>query len=536
MQAIPFVRGVSAALAAGAVILMAGATPAWAADQRVTVTVPDLTVPISEGFVVLIPTYRADPAVTLRDTTVTFELGDELTGVSLSPSDHAENVCRNESPAKLVCSDPTSPGQLGPAGVYGLFAARVTAGAGAVVGESGGVTVSFTTDGRAPVVSHGKIRVAEEVGLVAAEGSAFYRDPGQAVTEPLTVGVIGKNVAAGAAVRFTTDFAYAAPGRYSNCLYAGGRPTACVFDGDLQPGASYTASMPYTIRKDTEARSHALNDLTWSTPDQLTDYRSYLRQNGYPSLGSPGTGAKLELKKVTAAAHPALQADPNAMDNTTRFQVIVGGSTEADLVALGAKVKGKAGDVVSATVGARNDGPAVIDTTSDGYPPAWVDVSTPPGTTVVGAPVACWPLISAGNADPEKAGEPGFSKYSCFGDRLLTVGARQQYTFKLRIDTVKPGAKGTVVLNDKCDCQRSQYDRDLDLTNNTTAIIVNAKDDTGTGGSAGGAGATAGGSGNGGTGGGELPKTGPAGSIWIVGVALLVAGVATMLFTRQKRA
>lgn len=523
------VRRLCAAVAVFAAMLATGAAPAWAADPPFTGIVPQLTVPVSATAVTLAPEFRhiSPKKVTLTDWTVTFELGSGLTGVSLLPSEHTEDQCVHASPARLVCSAKGAPTQFDDRTVYGFFTARVRAGAGATAGETGGVTVTLSSTGQAPVVAHGKIRVADEVQLVAGPGETFRRDPGQAVDVPLTVSVAGDRAADGAALRLATDYAFTPTAHYSNCLYWDLGPTTCWFDQQLQAGATYTAALPYKIRPDTEAKQKSINDLTWMTRDQLADYRAYLNENNFGDLGYPSKGPVLKLTKVAGTAgraRAALQADPDLTDNATRVEVLVGGKNEADIQADGNFIAGSStavGEPVSLSLGFEDLGPAALDTTHLGYLPAYVDVTIPPGTTATFASDGCVPFDRDGVPDPASAGKPGFTSYSCTDWPVLALKTYHTFAIGLRVDKVVPNAKSTIVVNGKCQCHPQRYTKDPNLSNNTRTIVLNPTGGTGTG--------------SGGEGGGGLPNTGPAGAIWIAGVALLLAGAAGVLFARRRR-
>jgi LPXTG-motif cell wall-anchored protein len=167
-------------------------------------------------------------------------------------------------------------------------------------------------------------------------------------------------------------------------------------------------------------------------------------------------------------------------------------------------VTGAAGDVVTATVGVRNSGPATLDFGRAGSPAATIRVNIPQGTTVVSAPQSC-----------VRDGDENWAYY-CDGSYLLVAGDSETYDFRLRIDRVVADASGRVVVNEPCECDR--FADDLDLSNNKSAIVVNAS-----------------GVCDGGGAGGGLPVTGPMGAVGAAGLALLIAGGAGILVARRRR-
>ena len=163
--------------------------------------------------------------------------------------------------------------------------------------------------------------------------------------------------------------------------------------------------------------------------------------------------------------------------------------------------------MVTAEVGVRNDGPATLDSGRSGESIAWIKVGVPAGATVVSVPEGC--------------DEDG-SIYNCFSGTLLPVSESQTFEFGLRIDRVVADAGGRVVVNEPCEC--SQFAKDLDMSNNTSAIVLNGT----------GAGGPDAGDGAGGGEGGGLPVTGPVGTA-VAGAGLLVAGGAGVLMVRRRR-
>ena len=84
------------------------------------------------------------------------------------------------------------------------------------------------------------------------------------------------------------------------------------------------------------------------------------------SVGKPGNGGNLTLTK--AGALRGFQADTNPDNNWSGMKVSVTGKNGVDLAAIGDSVTGKAGEVVNATVGVRNNGPASLDFNRSGSP------------------------------------------------------------------------------------------------------------------------------------------------------------------------
>jgi hypothetical protein len=497
-------RRVLAGLAVAGAVLAAGApaTAARRAAAELKMIVADVSVPLGGPGTELRPIWYADQEVVLTEAKLTYQLSG-VAGVSLADGDGVGS-CTSESATKLVCADPFEMG-VGPDGMTGYFTALLKAGATAEAGTAGTVTATFSAEGVAPITETAAVRVTGGVDLAAGPGVTLRKKPGSSFDVPLVVRNAGRTVADGAAVIFHRDYAFETTQQFSNCRYRSGQLTACTFDQQLQPGTGYRGAMPVKLRASTYAPGSDALELQWLTPGELEDHEALLIKNGVEGLGTAGSGGVLKLTGQSSAA--ARQGDVNPDNNWTTVEVQVTGKNGADLVAIGDTAAGAVGDVVTATVGVRNAGPATLDFNRSGESVARVKVSVPAGSTVVSAPERC-----------HKQG----ASYFCDGGTLLIAGESETYDFELRIDQVVADAVGAVVVNEPCEC--SQFSKDLNPANNKAAIVLNG---TGAGGGAG--------DGDGGQGGG-LPVTGPVGAaVGGTGLALLVAGAAGVLIARRRR-
>ncbi|AGZ39542.1 hypothetical protein [Actinoplanes friuliensis] len=487
------VRRALAGLTVAAAALAAG-TPAFAAEPAaagIKMIVSDVTVALNGPGSELRPQWYAEQEVTLTGAKLVYELSG-LTDVALFDGDGAGS-CVSESPTKLACSENYEM-SFGPDGITGYFAALIKADKSAKLGSAGTVKATFSADDVAPITETAAVRVVGGVDLAAGPDLTLSRKPGAAFDVPLVVRNAGSTEAEGAAVIFNRDYAFESTRKFSNCIYSSaGDVRACVFDQALAPGETYRSATPYKLRADTYAPSTAVNQLEWLTPAELEDREV---------RGAAGDGGVLKLSRDTTKT--TRQADTNPDNNWSNVEVNATGKNGTDLVAIGDKVTGAAGDVVTATVGVRNSGPATLDFGRAGSPAATIRVNIPQGTTVVGAPKSC-----------VRDGDENWAYY-CDGSYLLVAGDSETYDFRLRIDRVVADASGRVVVNEPCECDR--FADDLDLSNNKSAIVVNADDD-----------------GDGGGAGGGLPVTGPMGAVGAAGLALLIAGGAGILVARRRR-
>jgi LPXTG-motif cell wall-anchored protein len=222
--------------------------------------------------------------------------------------------------------------------------------------------------------------------------------------------------------------------------------------------------------------------------------------------GKPGTGPELRLvEKASPALRAIPQTDVSAIDNYTHVVVNVTGKNLPDLAAIGTTVRGEAGETVTATIGIKNLGPAVIDSW-DHFPSAHVVL--PAGTTVVEADRNC------------VAVEDRAREYRCLSGGL-TVGETATWALKI---TVSGTGKGTITARTET-AEDGVYGPDRNAANNTAELLINPPAGDGDGDGDGGEG-----------GGGGLPITGVNATLAIgAGIALLLAGAAAVVVTRRRR-
>ena len=173
------------------------------------------------------------------------------------------------------------------------------------------------------------------------------------------------------------------------------------------------------------------------TVAEFEDFNAYLQAGGY-SVGKPGDGPVLSLPEAPSkVAARGFQADTDPMNNWSSMTIKVNGKNGADLVALGAQLTGEAGDVVKATLGVRNDGPAALDFSRGGSPVTKIDIAVPQGTTAVKVPEVCAPL-EGDQQDWENAGKPRREALPLLPGRLHRCREKQTVDIDLRIDKVSP--------------------------------------------------------------------------------------------------
>lgn len=504
------IAGPVAALAAA----LALTTPAHAAaDAKINVKLAAVTVGLGAQTSLESVLY-ADKPVTVLSASISYELDGDLEGVSLV----AENpeYCESFSATQLECGRPFET-ELGPDGLSGDFGAFVKASGAAKAGAEGSVKATFSADGVAPVSTQVAVKVADAVDLAAGESYELSAKPGAAFELPLEVTNTTGDAVHGAGFRAHADYAYEAAERFSNCTYGeDDRLAGCLFEEDLEPGTTYRVAVPFTLRADTTAPGSEGGEFEWMTADD------YARKAPKSSGAAAASAGKLRLEPV-ASAKRAPQTDVDPEDNWQTVIVKVTGKQGTDVAAVGARVSGEAGDVVTAKVGLRNNGPATIDSSRSDEPASVALITIPAGTTVAEAPDKCYV------AEYDKT-EPDAVQYYCATDLLFRAGRTVTWTFRLRIDKVRADATGTVEANPACQCSR--FAKDLKRSNDKAKLIVNPTAEEPV---AGGEQPGAGEPGTGGEGGG-LPITGPQGAaVAVTGALLVAAGVAGFVVARKRR-
>ncbi|MEU6813580.1 hypothetical protein [Streptomyces sp. NPDC046860] len=475
----------------------------------------------------------------LKDFTVTIDASAFKGQLSLSASD-TPTPCVSRSESVLVCdSEKLDDGRPVPPGGHmrGIdFRLRTLAAArpgfsgqiritaeknGAVIGKTG---IKAAVADIGPVTDrHGQDVSGVKPGAVLGTTAGF--------TQYSARGLDGVWVSASLSpgLSFTKEF--------GNCEYGDegyGSGARCYVETPVEPGHAYdVGSFPFKVDGTALAER-------WGVTVSA-------ERPSYPELSHShrGDGPRLNLSERPSGPGLLQRGGASASvqaDNTLDLQV------------LGTSVDGKAGQVVRAKLGVRNNGAAVFrqwygsDRGDD--PGVIVQVTVPAGTTAVDVPERC-----------KAMGESGAQVYWCYqdvDDTWFEVGQLTSYDFGLRIDKPSALAPGSVKL--------TRPESDDNSKNNTAAVIVTVDGKLGDGsvpapggdgstggsggsGSAGGTGSTAGSqdsagtSAAGGTGTGA-PDPAPRGSMastgagplaWYAAGAAAVLATGASLFTAARR-
>jgi hypothetical protein len=392
----------------------------------------------------------------------------------------------------------------------------LTPKAGATAGDAGAITVTGRADDGPTSSRTSTVRIGEGVDLTAvAAGSRVVAAGGSASLRP-EVRNTGPRDVEGLTLVLSADDSTVAGTDYGNCTYD--YVIACTFDATLQTGRAYRVSAPFTLRtpRDAAVGSQTRVNAQWLTVAEWQDWQAM--SDGLLN-GPPGTGPDLALDEV-ASASAVPQVDIDGDDNGTSSTLTVSGGQRPDVVAIGATLTGSPGETSTFEVGLVNRGPGTLH-----YPPffnnlAHVDVTLPPGLSVVRADERCTDLFN----DEDPAGPPPSSaadaaasaeppRYDCGPDSMaLTPGQRLSFAFTVRIDPAAQDGAGSIDVQLYDEDEDEGVDRDPG--NNSAPIILRL-----------------------GGGDGGLPVTG-AGTATVVGggvLFVLVGAAVTMAVRRRTR-
>jgi hypothetical protein len=369
------------------------------------------------------------------------------------------------------------------------------------------------TDGRLTVDVSGLTGVAEVVwpDNCAPSGTRAVctvpEVPLSGLDEPVRLQV---RAAAGAALGATGRIAYSARAtttqqggeltahEQETTLTLGSGPDLVVQgtkpSGTVQPGD--TVSVPFTVVNRGGEAAHGVRVTMYVTRgldvgavDPKCDTTPLDEQSGISALQrvdclfddvvAPGATFALP-RTLTATAAPYayherldISVDPGGdaqdlepSDNGLHTAVRV--ANTSDFSVRGADLTATAGQTVTADLTFRNDGPGWVANLRSGEPVAALHFVVPQGATVTSAPENCHGRTASGDWYEGPGGAP---RYEC--DLPMWIGERQQVSlpFTLRVDTVVPGATGTVTLRDTWGEARPN---DPDTTNNTADVVLNA--------------------------------------------------------------
>ncbi|MBP0457095.1 hypothetical protein [Streptomyces montanisoli] len=340
-----------------------------------------------------------------------------------------------------TCEDQVTSDHLTPrSGLWGVTQMTVRARAGAALGAVADYGVSGTAEGATVVGATGSVEIGgpafSQKKLVDHTGL----EVGSTVREPVRFTNIGDRPASATEILLAASPGATFTKHYANCRYSM-RPrdaeadlALCTIPGDVPVGQTDALSEPVRLRMRSTAYSTYLDTLVAPAGDPA--FGAYVTGRTWKQ----GTGSALGLKVVKAGTASAAPAGAVSLPETGTHSdyriAALSAVNTADFAVTGGSAHAAQGDTVTLTFGMVNNGPATIFDRSGS--PMGVEMTPPPGTTVVSASRGCEPSVYD---DPEVTAH---GPYWCEASYLVPDGKRYDFSVTLRVDQVVPGALGSV--------------------------------------------------------------------------------------------
>jgi hypothetical protein len=339
---------------------------------------------------------------------------------------------------------------------------------GAAIGASGGYTVTGSSDTATVTGATGTVRVGGPSFAQARPAAKTGLAVGSTVGEPVRFTNVGDQPADSTEVDLVTSPGLEFATTNSNCRYSDSagdvmsEVAVCTFPGTVDPGETLALATPVRLRVLSTAYYTFLDTMAVPTGDPTDSWATAGR------TFTQGTGQELGLKVITAGTPSDAPAGTLAVQGAGNHSDYLidqlQAANTADFAVTGDSATAAQGDTVTLHFSMANHGPATIFDRSG--EPLGVQATPPPGTTVVGSSDNCVP--STGD-DPQVTAH---GPYSCSGSYLETDGMESDFSLTLRVDTVTPGAAGTVAMAWSPDGSwRPPYD--TDATDDSAALTLN---------------------------------------------------------------
>ena len=331
-----------------------------------------------------------------------------------------------------------------PESTYGLNTEmHVSAKAGVAPGAAAAYTVTGIADHATIVGTTGQVHIGgpafAQSGLSDMSGLAV----GSTASEPLEFTNRGDRPAAAAQALLMASPGLTFADHYANCAYSSvpddreAEEALCTFPGPIRAGEHVALATPARMNVTSTAYATYLDAITAPKGDPsitlLTAHRTWTQ----------GKGATLKLTVLDPGQPSDVPAGTVALDFTdgsTDYAIArLRADNTADFSVTGTSAQAAQGSTVEMDFSMTDNGPATIF--NRGGDSVGVRVTPPPGTTVVGSSANCQPS-QYGNPDVTAHGP-----YSCHASYLVPAGQVTSFSLTLRVDSLIPGATGTVAMD-----------------------------------------------------------------------------------------
>ncbi|MFF7451680.1 MULTISPECIES: hypothetical protein [unclassified Streptomyces] len=363
--------------------------------------------------------------------------------------------CAPESATRAVCDVPAMP-----AGTRDVSAALIGLRAlpDAGLDASGNVRYSATAGELSASDAETRITVGNgpDLGLSQAPWQQGLT-PGTDHTVRSTVTNNGNRAVERTLLWVNASYGLHFKERHANCEYrdnAIGTGALCVLDEKVSPGQRYDLVTRLRIGR------QALYD---RLDHSVVPYSDAALEEARGGLEwTRGEGPELNLRPVAGQRAAAGEDDVDLSDN---YRIVaLDAKNTADFKVTGSRVRGAAGDTVTARMTVFNRGPAWVASLGAGSPVATLRFQAPAGTSVVGLPEDCWTQL------PSDEG-PSAVTYYCSSPIHLHDRASFTVDVQLRIDEVVRGARAVVETAEDTELPVGRFDPNL--RNNVSSIVVN---------------------------------------------------------------
>ncbi|MFC3382435.1 hypothetical protein [Couchioplanes azureus] len=304
---------------------------------------------------------------------------------------------------------------------------------------------------------------AGQPALVAGPNTIVSVAPGGRAAAAVAVGNPGTAVVAQAYLLLEWPPGMKPAQTFENCYYAA-RAAFCEIGTELAAGKQYVAQpqVEYDVDADSMAPLFQRTTSKWYTAEEAAPNLEAWRQ-GHPTRG---TGDKLGLQATPEPVGAPSDGTSRTRDTVTNIKIT--GDNPVNLKAVGATVRGAAGQTVKLKVGQLNLGPAAANflggSTRGLLNSTFVDV--PDGTTVVKAPENCKQVLP-------RSWMPDAEAYECYLatslDHVLKPNATQEWEFDLLIE--RAGETKSKVITNYAFLDR-EHGTDANAADDTAEIVV----------------------------------------------------------------